>query len=78
MGIKDIIRAATTGELSVLFVDKNNETKAKLAQSSPNSFTSELKILRGDFAKILYDCIKNSIEYIFGNYIGIKRVRGWC
>ncbi len=69
MGIEDNIRAASTGELGVLFVDKNNKTKAKLAQSGPNSFTSELEILRGDLAKILYNHTKDHVEYIFGDHI---------
>jgi 2-polyprenyl-6-methoxyphenol hydroxylase-like FAD-dependent oxidoreductase len=69
MGIEDEIRAANTGELGVLFVDKNDKIKAKVAQSGANSFTSELEILRGDLAQILYKHTKNNVEYLFGDQI---------
>jgi 2-polyprenyl-6-methoxyphenol hydroxylase-like FAD-dependent oxidoreductase len=71
MGIEDKIRAANTGELGVLFVDANNVPKATLPQNDSGSFTSELEILRGDLAKILYNHTKNDVEYIFDNYITI-------
>jgi 2-polyprenyl-6-methoxyphenol hydroxylase-like FAD-dependent oxidoreductase len=76
MGIEDEIRAANTGELGVLFVDKEDNAKATVAQSGTNSFTSELEILRGDLAQILYNHTKNNIEYLFGDQItGLEEVK---
>lgn len=69
MGIEDEIKAANTGELGVLFVDENDKIKAKIAQSNDGSFTSELEILRGDLAQILYNHTKKNVEYIFNNQI---------
>jgi 2-polyprenyl-6-methoxyphenol hydroxylase-like FAD-dependent oxidoreductase len=69
MGIEGEVRAENTGELGVLFLDKNGKTKATLAQSGTNSFTSELEILRGTLAKILFNATKENVKYIFGNQI---------
>lgn len=69
MGIEDEIRAADTGELGVRFVDENDVTKAELPKGESNIGTSELEILRGDLAQILYNHTKDNVEYIFDNQI---------
>ncbi len=69
MGIEDEIRAADTGELGVRFVDKNEITKAELPKGESEIGTSELEILRGDLAQILYNHTKDDVEYLFGNQI---------
>jgi 2-polyprenyl-6-methoxyphenol hydroxylase-like FAD-dependent oxidoreductase len=69
MGIEDEIRAADTGELGVRFVDENDITKAELPKGESNIGTSELEILRGDLAQILYNHTKDNVEYIFDNQI---------
>lgn len=69
MGIEDEIRAADTGELGVRFVDENDATKAKLPKGESNIGTSELEILRGDLAQILYKHTKDKVEYVFDNQI---------
>ncbi|GGD69200.1 FAD-binding monooxygenase [Emticicia aquatilis] len=69
MGIEDEIRAADTGELGVRFVDEYDNTKAELPKGESNIGTSELEILRGDLAQILYNHTKEDVEYIFGNQI---------
>jgi 2-polyprenyl-6-methoxyphenol hydroxylase-like FAD-dependent oxidoreductase len=71
MGIEDDIRAATTGELGLRFVDAHNVTQAEFPAGHADSdgFTKELEILRGDLAKILYDRTRTTTEYIFGNQI---------
>lgn len=69
MGIEPEIRAADTGELGVRFVDKNDVTKAELPKGESNIGTSELEILRGDLAEILYNHTKKNVEYIFNNQI---------
>jgi 2-polyprenyl-6-methoxyphenol hydroxylase-like FAD-dependent oxidoreductase len=69
--IEDAIRAATTGEHGLRFVDRQDVTKAEFpAQNADiNSFTKELEILRGDLASILYERTRNTTEYLFGNQI---------
>lgn len=69
MGIEDEIRAADTGELGIRFVDENDITKAELPKGESNIGTSELEILRGDLAQILYNHTKANVEYIFDNQI---------
>lgn len=69
MGIEDEIRAADTGELGIRFVDENDITKAELPKGKSNIGTSELEILRGDLAQILYNHTKDNTEYIFDNQI---------
>ena len=73
MDIEKDIRAASTGELGVRFVDENDVSKAELpaaANAGEVSIgTQELEILRGDLAKILYDHTKDNVEYIFGDQI---------
>ena len=61
MGIEEEIRAADTGELGVRFVDENDITKAKLPKGKSNIGTSELEILRGDLAQILYNHTKDDV-----------------
>jgi 2-polyprenyl-6-methoxyphenol hydroxylase-like FAD-dependent oxidoreductase len=69
MGIEEEIRAADTGELGVRFVDENDNTKAELPKGESNIGTSELEILRGDLAQILYNHTKDNVEYVFDNQI---------
>ncbi len=71
MGIEDDIRAATTGEQGLRFVDDRGRTRAEFpaGTSSSDGFTAELEILRGDLARILYDRTRDGTEYIFGDHI---------
>ncbi len=71
MGIEGDIRAATTGEQGLRFVDGHDVTKAEFpaGRSDTGGFTKEIEILRGDLAKILYDRTRDTTEYIFGNQI---------
>jgi len=78
MGIEDDIRAATTGELGLRFVDEHDVIKAELPAENADTggFTKELEILRGDLAKILYDRTRDTTEYLFGNQITGLRDHG--
>ena len=72
MGVEDAIRAATTGEIGMRFVDAEDKTQAELPAEPGNaaSPTSEIEILRGQLARILYEnSKKEGVEYIFGDYI---------
>lgn len=71
MGIEDEIRAATTGERGVRFVDRDDVTKAAFPAGTSDSdgFTAELEVLRGDLARILYEQTRATTEYVFGDSI---------
>ncbi|MBL7706848.1 MAG: FAD-dependent monooxygenase [Taibaiella sp.] len=69
MGLEDKIKAANTGELGVRFVDKNDTIKAEFPKGVSSFGTTELEILRGDLAQILFDATKENVTYIFGDQI---------
>lgn len=71
MGIENDIKAASTGEKGLRFVDEHNTVKAEFPASTSgvDSFTAELEILRGDLARILYDQTRNNTEYLFDDHI---------
>ncbi|KYF72010.1 FAD-dependent monooxygenase [Sorangium cellulosum] len=78
MGIEDDIRAATTGEQGLRFVDERGATQAEfpVENADAGGFTKELEILRGDLARILYDRTRDTTEYIFGDQITALRDHG--
>ncbi|WP_437714269.1 FAD-dependent monooxygenase [Sorangium sp. So ce448] len=78
MGIEGDIRAATTGELGLRFVDEHDVTRAEFPAetSDTGGFTKELEILRGDLARILYDRTRDTTEYVFGDQITGLRDHG--
>ena len=71
MGIESKIRAASTGEKGLHFVDARGATKATFPAGTSDSggFTAELEILRGELARILYDETRDGVEYVFGDFI---------
>ncbi len=75
MDIEDTIRAATTGERGTRFVRADGTTVAEFAAgtSDTGGVTAELEILRGDFARLLYDRTKATSEYVFGDRITALR-----
>ncbi|CAF1395730.1 unnamed protein product [Adineta ricciae] len=71
MGIDKIIRNSTTEEEGIKFVDGDNHIKAAFpvhAVGGPD-FVSEIEIVRGELATILYEHTRNNVEYIFGDKI---------
>jgi 2-polyprenyl-6-methoxyphenol hydroxylase-like FAD-dependent oxidoreductase len=78
MGIEGDIRAATTGEQGLRFVDDHDVTRAEFpaGTSDTDGFTKELEVLRGDLARILYDRTRDTTEYVFGNQITALRDNG--
>jgi len=71
MGLESKIRAASTGEKGLRFVDARGATKAAFPAGTSNTdgFTAELEILRGELARILHDETRDGVEYIFGDFI---------
>jgi 2-polyprenyl-6-methoxyphenol hydroxylase-like FAD-dependent oxidoreductase len=78
MGIEGDIRAATTGEQGLRFVDDHDVTRAEFpaGKSDTDGFTKELEVLRGDLARILYERTRDTTEYVFGNQITSLRDHG--
>lgn len=71
MGLEDQVRANTTHEKGIAFVDQVNRTKAFIAV---NAFDgegpiAELEILRGELAKLLIQHGQDRVSYRFGDSI---------
>ncbi|KAL3421887.1 pyridine nucleotide-disulfide oxidoreductase [Phlyctema vagabunda] len=73
MGLLDQVRKFNTTEEGAQFIDGNGQSFAHfpVQPGSAASFTSELEILRGDLAAILYESTKDlpNVKYIFGTTI---------
>jgi len=71
MELEETIRSKTTQEQGIYFVDTNNRVQAEFPVSSfgGQGLVSEIEIVRGELATILYESTSNDVEYIFGNSI---------
>lgn len=72
MGIEDAVRAKTTTEKGLQFVDETGKPFATFGasgQTETQSFTSEFEILRGDLVEILFDKVRDRIRVVYGEYI---------
>ena len=71
MGVEDAIRAASTGEVGLQFVDAAGGTIAEFPAyvSESGGATAELEILRGDLARLLVERTQDDVTYGFGNHI---------
>ena len=89
MGAREAVEQNGTGETGWTFVDEDNDVAAafELADVGGEGPTAELEILRGDLARVLYDRVRDRVDYRFGDSIaavdngnGAARVRfdsGW-
>ncbi|MFM9380990.1 FAD-dependent monooxygenase [Pseudomonas sp. UV AK001] len=71
MGLEDLIRANTTQEQGIAFVDRNNRTKAFLGVEAFDGEgpIAELEILRGELAKLLIQHGQDRVLYRFGDSV---------
>lgn len=70
MGVEEEVRSRTTKEAGLKFVDSENKTKAAFPQRDDGmSFTSDVEIVRGELATVLFEASKKWSEYIFGDSI---------
>lgn len=71
MGLEDAIRANTTQEQGIAFVDHNNRTKAFIGVKAfeGEGPIAELEILRGELAKLLIQHSQDRVIYRFGDSI---------
>ena len=71
MGIEDAVRAASTGERGIEFVDAAGRALAAFpaGESDTGGATAELEILRGELARLLLERTGDDTEYLFGDQI---------
>lgn len=71
MGLEELIRANTTHEQGIAFVDRDNQTKAFIGVNAfdGDGPIAELEILRGELAKLLIQHSEDRVTYRFGDSI---------
>lgn len=72
MGIFDRMRDKSSHEEGIEFFDSSNRTYARFAVDTSGkgeSFSSDVEILRGELAAILFDVTKDDVTYIFGDMV---------
>lgn len=71
MGIFEAIRARSSHEAGIEFVDSHARPFAKFAVDleTGNSMTSDVEILRGDLAQLLHERTARDVEYRFGDTV---------
>ena len=72
MGIFDLIRNKSSHEEGLEVVDSNNRCFSRFAADKSgkgDSITSDVEILRGELAGILFDVTKDDVSYIFGDMV---------
>lgn len=71
MGVRDAVHQAGTGETGWTFVNEKGELVAafEVEDFGNDGPTSELEVLRGDLAKIIYDQVRKNVDYRFGDVI---------
>ena len=71
MGLEALVRANTTHEQGIAFVDQDNRTKAFIDVNAFNGEgpIAELEILRGELAKLLIQHSQDRVSYRFGDSI---------
>lgn len=66
MGLKEKIEARNTGECGQKWLDETGKVIAALPKGSIGGLTSDFEILRGDFARIMFEATRSACEYRFG------------
>ena len=78
MGIDAEIDRNGTNETAWTFVDEDGDEAAafRLADVGGGGPTAQLEILRGDLARIMFEKIKDRVDYRFGDYVEALDDRG--
>jgi 2-polyprenyl-6-methoxyphenol hydroxylase-like FAD-dependent oxidoreductase len=73
MGLTEQIEARNTLECGQKWLDAAGEVVAVFPKGGFGSLTSDFEILRGDFARVLFDATRSTCEYRFGtSVVGIE------
>jgi 2-polyprenyl-6-methoxyphenol hydroxylase-like FAD-dependent oxidoreductase len=77
MGLTEQIEARDTLECGQKWLDEAGKVVAVFPKGSVGGLTSDFEILRGDFARILFDATRSTCEYRFGTSVsGIEEIEG--
>ncbi|KAL6694183.1 hypothetical protein J3F84DRAFT_61664 [Trichoderma pleuroticola] len=70
MGLDQAFRDKSVPEQGILIVDSSNRRRAYFGVNNSGkgvqSFTTEYEIMRGDLCRIMYEVIKDKVNYLFG------------
>ncbi|GAA3513011.1 FAD-dependent monooxygenase [Aeromicrobium panaciterrae] len=71
MGLDDAVRAVCTDTAGAYTVDADGTVLETFdaAENDGDGYISEIEVLRGDFAQVLYDDTRDDVEYVFGDRI---------
>lgn len=76
MGLTAQIEARNTLECGQKWLDASGKVLAAFPKGGFGSLTSDFEILRGDFARVLFDATRSTCEYRFGtSVLGIEEIR---
>ncbi|MFZ6655071.1 FAD-dependent monooxygenase [Undibacterium sp. TJN19] len=75
MGLTEQIEARNTLECGQKWLDAAGKVVAVFPKGGFGSLTSDFEILRGDFARVLFDATRSTCEYRFGTSVaGIEEI----
>lgn len=75
MGLSERIEARNTLECGQKWLDAAGKVVAIFPKGGFGSLTSDFEILRGDFARVLFDATRSTCEYRFGtSVVGIEEI----
>ncbi len=69
MGLADEIEAKNTLEQGQKYLDAAGNVVAVFPKGARGTLTSDFEILRGDFARVIFDATKNDCEYRLGRFV---------
>ncbi|MDH0867645.1 FAD-dependent monooxygenase [Mitsuaria sp. GD03876] len=69
MGLEDAVLARNTRECGQRWLDERGRLFAEFPRGSVGGLTSDFEILRGDFARLLFDSTRAHCEYRFGRSV---------
>lgn len=70
MGIEDAVRAETTGEVGLRFVDEHRVlAEFPASHDDTSGATAEVEILRGRLSHLIVEAGRPDVEYLFGDQI---------
>lgn len=69
MGLAEAIEAKNTKEQGQKYLDSAGKVVATFPKGALGTLTSDFEILRGDFARVLFDATKDGCEYRMGTFV---------
>jgi 2-polyprenyl-6-methoxyphenol hydroxylase-like FAD-dependent oxidoreductase len=71
MGLDEAVRAVCTDTAGAYTVDADGKVLETYPadENDGDGYVSEIEVLRGDFAQVLYDDTRDGVEYVFGDRI---------